>query len=295
MRFAYHASMCNPAFYRPLAIAAESAGFDTFTIPDSICYPEHADSKYPYNDDGSREFLDGVPFIDPFILSAWLASATTHLKFSTSVLKVPIRHPVLLAKQLTSLNALIGNRFVFGIGLSPWEEDFLATGTDFKSRGKRMEECIQIIRGLSTGEYFGWDSEYYKIPRIKLCPVPSEPPKILYGSHSEPGLRRAAKMCDGWISAGGHMNELVDMIQRLKTYRKEAGREGKAFEMQVMGPECYNPDSIKRLAELGVQECLVAFRNAYAGGEDNRTLEQMIGEINAYAAGVIKPVREAGV
>lgn len=295
MRFAYHASMCNPAFYRSLAQAAEAVGFDTFTIPDSICYPEHADSKYPYNDDGSREFLDGVPFIDPFILSAYLASATVNLKFSTSVLKVPIRHPVLLAKQLTSLNALIGDRFIFGIGLSPWEEDFQATGTDFKSRGKRMEEIIQIIRGLSTGEYFGWDSEYYKIPRIKLCPVPSQPPRILYGSHSEAGLRRAAKMCDGWISAGGQMNELTDMIDRLKNYRKEAGRDGTPFEMQVMGPECYNPDSIKRLAGLGVQECLVAFRNAYAGGEDNRTLEQMIGEINAYAETVIKPVRDAGV
>ena len=66
-------------------------------------------------------------------------------------------------------------------------------------------------------------------------------------------------------------------------------------ERNRLNPECYNPESIKRLAELGVQECLVAFRNAYAGGEDNRTLDQMIGEINAYAEGVIKPVRAAGV
>src|ERR1700735_2495723 len=141
MRCGYHPTMCSPKFYAPLAKAAEAAGFDTFTLPDSICYPEHADSKYPYNDDGSREFLDGVPFIDP----------------------------------------LIDNRFVFGIGLSPWEEDFHATGTDFHSRGKRMEQIIEIIRGLSTGEYFGYESEYYSIPRIKLCPVPSQPVRILYG------------------------------------------------------------------------------------------------------------------
>lgn len=294
MRFAYHATMCNPAFYKSLAIAAEAAGFDTFTIPDSICYPEHADSKYPYNDDGSREFLDGVPFIDPFVLSAHLAAVTEKLKFSTSVLKVPIRHPVLLAKQLTSLNALIGNRFIFGIGLSPWEEDFQATGTDFRTRGKRMDECIQIIRGLSTGEYFGWDSEFYKIPRIKLCPVPTEPPRILYGSHSEAGLRRAAKLCDGWISAGGHMNELTDMIDRLTIYRKEAGRDKAPFELQVMGPEVYNADSVKRLAGLGVQECLAAFRDAYAGGEDNRTLDEMLGQIKYYSETVIQPVRAAG-
>ena len=68
MRFAYHATMCNPEFYLPLAIAAEEVGFDTFTLPDSICYPEVSDSKYPYNGSGDREFLDGVPFLEPFSL-----------------------------------------------------------------------------------------------------------------------------------------------------------------------------------------------------------------------------------
>ena len=294
MRFGYHATMCDPAFYMPLARAAEAAGFDTFTLPDSICYPEQAQSKYPYNDDGSREFLDGVPFIDPFIVTAWMAAGTTTLQFSTSVLKLPIRNPVLLAKQVTSLNALIGNRFVFGVGLSPWEEDFLVTGTDFHTRGKRMEEIIQIIRGLSTGEYFGWESEYYKIPRIKLCPVPTQPIRILYGGHSEPALRRTAKLCDGWISAGGHMNELADMIQSLKDYRKDFGRDDTPFDMQVMGPEVYNPDSIKRLETLGVQEVLVAFRDAYAAEPDHRTLEQMLSEMRHYADTVIAPVRGGG-
>jgi alkanesulfonate monooxygenase SsuD/methylene tetrahydromethanopterin reductase-like flavin-dependent oxidoreductase (luciferase family) len=292
MRFGYHATMCNPAFYAPLAKAAEVAGFDSFTIPDSICYPKDADSKYPYNDDGSREFLDGVPFIEPFTLVPWMAAVTTKLKFSTSVMKLPVRNPVLVAKSLTSMAALIGeDRFIFGIGLSPWEEDFAATGTDFHSRGKRMEQMIEIIRGLSTGEYFGYDSEYYHIPPIKLCPVPSKPVPILYGSHSEPGLRRAAKLCDGWISAGGGMNEIADMVGRLKDYRKQYDREGVPFDIQVMGPEVYHPDSVKRLADLGAQECLVAFRNAYQGGPDHRTLEQMIGEMNYYADTVIAKAR----
>jgi alkanesulfonate monooxygenase SsuD/methylene tetrahydromethanopterin reductase-like flavin-dependent oxidoreductase (luciferase family) len=290
MRFGYHATMCNPAFYGELAKAAETAGYDTFTLPDSICYPEDADSKYPYNDDGSREFLDGVPFIDPFIVTAWMAAVTTRLKFSTSVLKLPIRNPVLLAKQITSIAVITGNRFELGIGLSPWKEDFLATGTDYKSRGKRMEEIIEIIRGLSTGEYFGYESEHYHIPRIKLCPVPTKPVKILYGSHVEVGLRRAARLCDGWISAGGHMNEIADMVGQLKDYRKEYGRTGN-FDLQVMGPEVYHPDSVKRLADLGVQEVHAAFRNAYAGGADDRTLEGMIAEMNHYAETVIHKVR----
>lgn len=290
MQFSYHAAMCNPTFYAPLASAAEKAGFDTFTLPDSICYPEHADSKYLYNDDGSREFLDGVPFIEPFSLIPWMAAVTRRLTFSTSVLKVPIRNPVILAKSVTSVAVLTNNRFEFGVGLSPWKEDFEVTGTDYASRGERMGEIIEIIRGLSTGQYFGYESKHYKIPRIKLCPVPTKPVPILYGSHSEPGLRRAARLCDGWISAGGHMNEIADMVGRLREYRKEYGREDVAFDMQVMGPEVYHPDSVKRLADLGVNKVHTAFRDAYAGGPDNRTLDGMIAEMNRYADTVIRAV-----
>ncbi len=291
MHFGYHASMCNPAFYAPLAKEAEATGFHSFTLPDSICYPKDADSKYPYNDDGSREFLDGVPFIEPFSLIPWMAAVTTTLEFSTSVLKLPIRNPVILAKQVTSVQVLTGNRFVLGIGLSPWKEDFLATGTDYASRAKRMEDIIAILRGLSTGDYFGYESEHYNFPPIKLCPVPTVPVPILYGSHSDPGLRRAAKLCDGWISAGGHMNELADMIHKLKSQRKEFGREAAPFDIKVMGPEVYNPESIKRLEGLGVGECLVAFRDAYAGGPDDRTLESMIGEMHHYAETVMAKVK----
>jgi probable F420-dependent oxidoreductase len=290
MRFGYHATMCDPAFYAPLAKEAEAVGFHSFTLPDSICYPENADSKYPYNDDGTREFLDGVPFIEPFSLIPWMAAVTTTLKFSTSVLKLPIRNPVILAKSITSVAVLTNNRFILGVGLSPWKEDFAATGTDYHTRGKRMDEIIEIIRGLSTGEYFGYESAFYNIPRIKLCPVPTEPVPILYGGHTEPALRRTAKLCDGWISAGGHMNELADMIGKLNEYRQEFGRAGTPFDIQIMGPEVYHPDSIKRLADLGASEVLVAFRNAYAGGEDKRTLEGMIGEMHYYAETVMAKV-----
>ncbi len=235
-----------------------------------------------------------MPFIDPFIVTAWMAAVTTTLKFSTSVLKLPIRNPVLRAGQAGHQHcggATGNNRFPnWASGLSPWKEDFLATGTDYKSRGARMVEIIEILRGLSTGQYFGYESEHYNFPAIKLCPVPTKPVKILYGSHVEAGLRRAAKLCDGWISAGGHMNEIADMVGRLKDYRKEYGQTGH-FDMQIMGPEVYHPDSVKRLADLGVEEVHAAFRDAYAGGPDNRTLDGMIAEMNHYAETVIHKVK----
>src|SRR5690349_11048570 len=111
MRFAFADSMCDPSHYVPLAQAADALGYDTFAIGDSICFPEHAEGDYPYLQSGNRNFLDGAPFIDPFQLIAALSTVTKRLRFRTGVLKLPIREPVLVAKQVTSLAVWTGDRF----------------------------------------------------------------------------------------------------------------------------------------------------------------------------------------
>ena len=95
MRFTYAEAMCDPAQMIPLAQAAEQAGYYAFTVPDSLCYPQESDTQYPYNDDGTREFIEGKPFIDPFCLMSALGAVTERLRFSTFVIKLPIRQPVL--------------------------------------------------------------------------------------------------------------------------------------------------------------------------------------------------------
>ena len=99
MRFTYAETMCDPAQYLPLARAAEEAGYDGYVLPDSIAYPEVSDSKYPYTPDGKREFLEDKPFIDPFSLIPAMAAVTERIRFITSVVKLPIRHPVLIAQR----------------------------------------------------------------------------------------------------------------------------------------------------------------------------------------------------
>ena len=193
MRFSFAESMCDPSHFLPLAGAAVGAGWDAFTIPDSICYPEVSDSTYPYTPDGRREFLEGKPFIEPFSLIPAMAAVTERLRFTTFVVKLPIRNPVLVAKQVTSVACLAENRFAFGVGLSPWPEDFAVCGQEWKGRGRRMDEMIEIIRGLSTGDFFAYQGRYYDIQSIKLCPVPAQPVPIMIGGHSDLALRRAAR------------------------------------------------------------------------------------------------------
>src|SRR5690242_6749930 len=123
VRFSFAESLTDSSFYIPLAKAAEEAGYHSMTIADSIAYPFESDSKYPYTPDGSREFLDGKEIVEAFVLTAALGAVTTNLRFNFFVLKLPVRHPALTAKQAGSLAVLTGNRLGLGVGTSPWPED----------------------------------------------------------------------------------------------------------------------------------------------------------------------------
>ena len=145
------------------------------------------------------------------MLTAALGAVTTTLRFNFFVLKLPIRPPALVAKQAGSLAALIGNRVGLGVGTSPWPEDYELMGVPFAKRGKRIDECIEIIRGLTTGDYFEFHGEFYDIPKTKMTPAPTQPIPILIGGHADAALRRAAR-ADGWMHGGGDPEELDRLI-----------------------------------------------------------------------------------
>ena len=289
MRFSYAESMCDPSHYLPLARAAEEAGWTSFIVPDSICYPEVSDSTYPYTPDGDRRFLENKPFIEPFSLIPAMGAVTERLRFTTFVVKLPVRHPVLVAKAASSVAVLTGNRFALGVGTSPWPEDFQACGQDWKTRGKRMDEMIEIIRGLTAGGYYAFRGTHYDVPRIKICPVPTRPVPILIGGHSEPALRRAARIGDGWMHAGGQ-DPLEELLRRLGALRREYGRERAPFEIHVISLDAYTIEGIHRLEDLGVTDAIVGFRDVYHEEKDSMTLAQKVDALRRYADDVIAKV-----
>lgn len=287
MRFAYHATMCPPDQYLELAKAAEELGFDGFTLPDSICYPQIAETKYPYNKDGSRNFLEGTPFVEPFVAIPYMAAVTKKLRFTTSVVKLPIRNPVLVAKQLTSINALSNNRFALGVGLSPWVEDFEICDQPWEGRGKRLDEMIDIIRGLHSGDFFEYQGEHYTIPAIKMAPVPSQQTPILIGGHSKPALKRAVLKGDGWVHAGGTTEILKGFIDQINEIRKEHGKENSPFEIHAATADAFSLDGVKRLQDIGVTESIIAFRDPYQGKQDETSVEQKVQTMTWFADNVI--------
>ncbi len=291
MRFTYTETMCDPNFLVPLAQEAEAAGYDSFAVPDSICYPEESDSKYPYNADGSREFLDGKPILDPFTLIPAMAAVTTTLRFSTFVVKLPVRGCVLVAKQAASVAVLSQNRFSFGVGVSPWPDDYRILGVPWEKRGKRMDEMIDIVRGLMTGEFFGYDGEVHQLEPVKISPVPTQPIPILVGGHAKPALRRAVTKSDGWMHAGGDPAELAKLLEQIRKLRVEHGVENDPFQIHVISMDAFTPDGVRRLEEIGVTDVIVGFRNSYANEADTQTLDQKIGALRGYADNVIAKVR----
>ncbi|WP_156686484.1 TIGR03619 family F420-dependent LLM class oxidoreductase [Mycobacterium sp. Marseille-P9652] len=285
MRFTYAEAMTDFSYYIPLAKAAEAAGYHAMTIADSIAYPYESDSKYPYTPDGNREFLDGKPFIETFVLAAALGAVTSTLRFNFFVLKLPIRPPALVAKQASSLAALIGNRLGLGVGTSPWPEDYELMGVPFAKRGKRMDECIEIVRGLTSGEYFEFHGEFYDIPKTKMTPAPTQPIPILIGGHADAALRRAAR-ADGWMHGGGDPDELDGLIAKLNRFREEEGRTG-PFEIHVISADAYTLDGIKRLEDKGVTDVIVGFRIPYIMDNDTEPLDTKIRNLEMFAEHVI--------
>ena len=289
MRFSFAESMIDPSFYLPLARACEDSGWSSFIVPDSICYPAQSSTQYPYNADGTREFLEDKPFIDPFTLVAAMGAVTNKLRFTTFVIKLPIRHPVLVAKQASSTAVITQERLALGVGTSPWPEDFEVTGTQWRRRGKRTDEMIEIIRGLMNGGFYELEGEFYDIPKIKICPVPRNPLPILIGGHSDAALERAARIGDGWMHGGGN-EDLGTLLAQLNRLRSEYGRENQPFEVHVISLDGYSVDGVKRLEELGVTDAIVGFRDAYAVGPDTETLEHKIDCLKRFADDVISKV-----
>ena len=291
MRFTYAEAMTRAEYYAPLAQAAEAAGYTSMTVADSLIYPRESDSTYPYTDTGDREFLEDKEFIETMVLTAHLAAVTSTLRFTPFVLKLPVRPPVLVAKQATSIAFLSDNRLGLGVGLSPWPEDFTAMGVAWERRGKRMDECMDILRGLTSGEFFGYDGEFYSFPELKQCPAPTKPIPLLVGGHSDAALRRAVRKGDGWMHAGGDGEELDRLLTRLAEIRNEEGDTRDDFEVHVISFDAYTPDGVKRLADKGVTDCIVGFRVPYIVGQDTEPLATKVEHLERYAEDVITRVR----
>lgn len=286
MRFTLMCGLIGCDDHAALARAAEDAGWDSFSIPDSLFFPKQNESDYPYNEtDVLRRVLEDTPVLEPFIAITQMAMATKKINFFPGVLKVPVRQPLVLAKTLSTLAVISGNRLMLGAGISPWTEDFIYNGVPFEPRGKMLDECIEIIRGVMAGGYFEYHGDHYDFAPLKMLPVPDKPVPVLFGGHSKPALRRAARTGDGWVSANSDFETLSAMITTLQEYRQHYGTENREdFQIHAYDSFAKSVDDYKRLQDLGVTDMVACPWSPYKSGLD---IPGKIDAINRFAQEII--------
>jgi len=249
------------------AQAAERSGFDSVWTVEHVVYPDEYGSAYPYSADGRMPGRRSTPIPDPLIWLAFVASATERLRLGTGVLILPQRNPLVLAKELATLDALSGGRAEVGIGVGWLREEFEALGVPWARRGARTDEYVKAMRALWASDGASFDGEFASFHHVSSNPKPVRGMvPVIVGGHSEAAAKRAGRLGDGFFPGVGGPAELRRLVELAREAATEAGRDPDALEVTagadgVSGRGGLFGDdplaSVQALADIGVRRIVV--------------------------------------
>jgi probable F420-dependent oxidoreductase len=259
VKFWHATAFMDPTLSCDLARWCEEAGFHGAMVSDHVMYPEVIESKYPYAADGRPFWTPETPWMDVFVATAAMAAVTTKLWFTQNIYVFPLRHPVEVAKLAASASIMAGGRFALGAGAGWMKEEFDVLGTDYHTRGKRMDEGIEVCRKAWTGKPVSHDGTYYQFPTVTVSPTPPGGKiPVWIGGHSDAALKRAARN-DGWIGNAYPLEEADAKLDQLEGYLAAQGKHlgDPGFEV-IIGIYSLAPDDFKRFADRGVTGFMAA-------------------------------------
>jgi probable F420-dependent oxidoreductase len=250
-----------------MARTAEAAGFDSLWVSDHIVLPETIGSRYPFAADGRATWKSETPYVDALVALALMAAVTERPTLGTAVLVLPLRHPVLFAKQAASIDVASRGRLRLGVGAGWLREEFEALGVAFEGRGGRLVEWMEIARDCWTGSPPARASERYTLPGGMLClPVPAHRIPFLMGGHSPAALRRAGRLADGWLAQQSLSELAPDALAaaagEMRAAAEAAGRDPSELEVVLRlvdsgGRAAEVARALPALADAGVDEIIV--------------------------------------
>lgn len=218
--FDVHAS---PEGVRAVAEAAEELGFDSVWATEHIIVG--AEAVDPYG-----------RVLDPLCTLSWIAGLTQRVGLGTSIVLVPLHHPILLAKEAATLQELSGGRFRLGVGIGWHEEEFRFMGVSFADRGRRADEALRLMRALWSGER-GFHGDYWSFEDATFAPLPSRQPEIWVGGGSERAVRRARELGDAWHPSRGvgpeRVREVKERFPELRVIPRLTGGTADEVAAQV--------------------------------------------------------------
>ncbi|GAB3251386.1 TIGR03619 family F420-dependent LLM class oxidoreductase [Nocardioides dilutus] len=290
MRFSISTAYMPTAQLVEIAKAADRLGYDSLAMPDHVVDLETLRTPYPYTPDGTRRWGFEAEWPDPWVLAGALSTVTTRLRFFTSVYVPAARNPFQVAKSVGTAAVISGNRVALGVGIGWCEEEFELLEQSFRTRGKRTDEGLALLKELWKPGWVEFSGDYYQAPRLVMEPTPTAPIPIYVGGLSEIALARAARH-DGWVGDMYRTDEAMGWARRLDELRRGRGATGD-FAVIVALTDAFLPEHFARAEEGGVTDCMTMPWMYYFGTE--ATLEQKLEGMTRFAEEVIAPLGASG-
>ena len=251
---------------------AEAVGFESLWGGEHVIIPDEIYSKYPYTEDGKIPAEPDTPIPDPLIWLAFAAAAAPTLRLGTCILIVPQRNPLVLAKELATLDQLSGGRVELGLGVGWLKEEYEALGVPWERRGARNDEYIEAMKALWQGPHAEFHGDFVDFPPVTCSPRPvngSIP--IVVGGDTERAIARAGKIADGYFPGEGNIDRLKELITRVKHSTESNDRDPNSVKISaIFGTQMMNPEAgVEEMRNAGVDRIMVpAFFFAGEGGMD---------------------------
>jgi probable F420-dependent oxidoreductase len=240
-----------------MARTAEQLGFESFWCAEHPFMPVHTTSRFPGSEDGV------IPesyshFVDPFVALARASGVTTRMRLGTGIVLVPERHPLLLAKAISTLDLFSGGRFLFGIGAGWLREETQIMGGDFDHRWSQVRESVLAMKELWTKLEAEFHGKYYDFPPVKSYPKPAQKPHppVILGGHARNVLERVVAWGDGWLPNRTTPEKLAESRATLDRLAKNAGRNPSAITISVYGQPA-DRDLVRRFHDAGATRVVV--------------------------------------
>jgi len=263
----------------PAAVAkkAEELGFASFWVPEHPILPVRYSSRYPASPDGRIPAAVGV-IADPFVALARASAATSTIQLGTGVCLIPERNPLLLAKEIATLDHYSGGRFLFGIGAGWLKEETEIMGGDFAHRWTQTRDAILAMKELWTKEESEYHGKYYNFPAVRSFPKPAHKPHppVLLGGASKYVFKRIVEWGDGWLPTGASVEGIQRGRATLNELAKQAGRDPQSLDVIAFGQpgQFGDREEIKALEKAGISHATIWLR-CVKGNEVITELEEL--------------------
>jgi probable F420-dependent oxidoreductase len=258
MNFGVALGRLNPAFFVDASVAADELGYESIWLPEHLVFTS-AMSRSPHPGETHPPVPPETPIFDAFAYLSFLAARTAHVRLGTHVYNIGLRHPFVAARAVQTLDIVSGGRVEFGVGASWLEEEWIAAELDFATRGKRVDEAIEICRRLWREPEASFHGEHFSFDGVVFEPKPVQPggPPIVVGGESRAALRRAARLGDGWIGMGHTVESAAAQIDVLRRELDAQGRGLDGFQVCLGGPIESDAD-VARWESIGVTRLIVS-------------------------------------